>query len=94
MRLVFGTAGGVGRPIHRQCELSLPASQYRAWRGATYANLTFRPDNNLLAFDSAKGIYTVRTKSLANCSATSLHKQLWIKGGINPSFSSGTDRRG
>lgn len=94
VRLVFGTARGVGQPIRRQCELSLPAAQYRAWQGATYANLTFRPDGNLLAFDSHKGIYKVTTRSLTGCSARTLHKQLWIRHGTNPSFSTAADRRG
>jgi hypothetical protein len=93
VRLVFGTASGPGRPITRQCSISLPARQYRAWQGAWYANLSFRPDGNLLAFDSARGIYKVHTRNLAGCTATSLHRQLWIRGGINPSFSPAADRR-
>ena len=94
VRLVFGTATGPGQPITKRCSLTLPASQYSAWQGATYANLSFRPDGNVLAFDSATGIYKVNTKTLAGCTASSLHKQLWIKDGINPSFSPAADTRG
>ena len=94
VRLVFGTAGGPGQAIHRQCSLGLPASQYNAWEGATYANLSFSPNGKVLAFDSGAGIYKVHTGVLAGCTATSLNKQLWIKGGTNPSFSPAADRRG
>lgn len=94
VRLVFGTSSGPGHTITRQCSLTMPAAQYTAWMGATYANLSFRPDGNVLAFDSGAGIYKVNTRSLAGCSATSLHKTLWIKGGINPSFSPAADTRG
>jgi hypothetical protein len=94
VRLVLGTAAGPGQPITRQCSLALPVAQYKAWLGATYANLSFRPDGNVLAFDSASGIYKVNTRSLTGCTATSLNKKLWIKGGINPSFSPATDTKG
>lgn len=93
VRLVFGTANGPGQPITKRCSLALPATQYNAWQGATYANLSFRPDGNVLAFDSATGIYKVSTKTLAGCTSSSLNKQLWIKGGINPSFSPAADTR-
>jgi hypothetical protein len=94
VRLVFGTASGPGQPITRRCSLGLPISQYNAWNGATYANLSFRPDGNILAFDSSTGIYKVHTGVLAGCNATTLNRQLWIKGGINPSFSPAADTRG
>jgi hypothetical protein len=93
VRLVFGTARGPARPITRQCSITLPAAQYRMWNGATYANLSFRPDGNVLAFDSNAGIYKVNTRSLAGCSARSLNKKMWIRGGINPSFSPAADTR-
>lgn len=94
VRLVLGTSTGPNAPITRQCSIPLPASQYSAWNGTDYANLTFRPDGKVLAFDSQVGIFTVHTGALAGCTATSLNKQLWIRGGINPSFSTGTDTRG
>jgi hypothetical protein len=93
VRLVFGTARGPARPITRRCSLTLPAAQYRAWDGAMNANLSFRPDGNVLAFDSNAGIFKVNTRSLAGCSARSLNKKLWIKGGIDPSFSPAADTR-
>lgn len=93
VRLVFGTSSGPGHTITRRCSLTLPAAQYKAWRGATYSNLSFRPDGNILAFDSATGIYKVNTRSLTGCTATSLSKKLWIKGGANPSFSPAADTR-
>jgi hypothetical protein len=93
VRLVFGTSRGPGHPITRRCSLGLPVSQYKAWQGATYANLSFRPDGKILAFDSATGIFKVQTRSLVGCSPRSLKRQLWIKGGINPSFSPAADRR-
>jgi hypothetical protein len=94
VRLVLGASGGAGQPITRRCSINLPVSQYTAWEGATYANLSFRPDGNILAFDSATGIYKVHTRSLVGCTATSLGRQLWIRGGINPSFSPAADHRG
>jgi hypothetical protein len=94
VRLIFGTARGPGHAITRQCALTLPARQYRAWDGATYANLSFRPDGNVLAFDSNAGIYKVNTRGLSGCTAKSLNMKMWIKGGINPSFSPAADARG
>lgn len=93
VRLILATAAGPGRAITRQCSLPLPAAQYTAWQGATYANLSFRPDGNLLAFDSTTGIYKLNTRSLTGCTTTSLNKKLWIKGGTNPSFSPAADTR-
>jgi hypothetical protein len=94
VKLVFGTSTGPMDAITRQCAISLPATQYSNWGGATYTNLTFRSDGKVLAFDSQAGIYKVNTSNLAGCTATTLNKQLWIKGGINPSFSPATDTRG
>jgi hypothetical protein len=94
VRLVLGTSSGPNGPITRQCSIGLPTSQYNQWNGTDYANLSFRPDGKVLAFDSQVGIYRVNTSVLAGCTATSLHKQLWIRGGINPSFSPAVDNRG
>ena len=94
VKLVLGTSTGTTGPITRRCAISLPTAQYGNWHGTDYANLSFRPDGNLLAFDSQVGIFTVHTGVLAGCTATSLGKQLWIKGGRNPSFSPATDTRG
>ncbi|HKC26569.1 MAG TPA: hypothetical protein VKB75_01030 [Jatrophihabitans sp.] len=94
VRLVFGTSAGPAQPITRRCSIALPVSQYSSWNGATYSNLTFRPDGRVLAFDSATGIYKVNTTTLSGCTATTLNRQLWIKGGVNPSFSPAADTRG
>jgi hypothetical protein len=94
VKLVLGTSSGPSAAITEQCSISLPTAQYGNWFGSDYANLTFRPDGKVLAFDSQVGIYTVNTSTLAGCTATSLNKQLWIRGGINPSFSPATDTRG
>ena len=93
VKLVLATSGGPTGAITRQCAISLPASQYGNWNGSDYANLTFRPDGNLLAFDSQAGIFKVHTTSLAGCTAASLNKQMWIRGAVNPSFSPATDTR-
>ncbi|HET6876004.1 MAG TPA: hypothetical protein VFH38_00590 [Jatrophihabitans sp.] len=89
VRLVFGTAAGPGRPVKTRCAISLPPNLYAAsnWRGTTPAVLSFRPDGNLLAWDAGNGIWTARTRSLAACTKTSLHAQLWIRGGGYPYFS-------
>lgn len=94
VRLVLGTSSGPTAQITRRCSIPLPTTQYDQWRGTDYANLSFRPDGNVLAFDSRVGIFTVHTSVLAGCTATSLNKQLWIRGGLNPSFSPATDTRG
>ena len=94
VKLVLGTSSGPTAAITRQCSISLPVTQYTNWLGSDYANLTFRPDGKVLAFDSQAGIYKVNTSVLAGCTATSLNRQMWIRGGINPSFSPATDTRG
>jgi hypothetical protein len=92
--LVFGTSRGPAAAITRRCSISLPVAQFDTWGSTDYTNLTFRADGNLLAFDTKVGIYTVRTGSLVGCTATSLHRTLWISGAVNPSFSAGPDTRG
>jgi hypothetical protein len=94
VRLVLATSAGPGQPITRQCSVALNASSYADWYGVQYANLSFRPDGNLLVWDSPVGIFKASTGALAGCTATTLNKQLWIRGGINPSFSPATDTRG
>jgi hypothetical protein len=94
VKLVLGTSSGPTAAITKQCSIPLPAAQYNNWLGADYANLTFRPDGKVLAFDSQAGIYKVTTGVLAGCTAASLNRQLWIRGGINPSFSPAADTRG
>jgi hypothetical protein len=93
VKLVFGSSGGPNLPITKQCAISLPTTQFNNWHGTDYTNLTFRPDGKVLAFDTQVGIFKVNTSNLIGCTATSLNKQLWIRGGINPSFSAGTDTR-
>jgi hypothetical protein len=92
--LVFGTSTGPTGAITRQCSIRLPVTQFNSWGRTDYTNLTFRADGNVLAFDTQAGIFTVRTGSLVGCTATSLNKKLWISGGLNPSFSAGSDTRG
>lgn len=96
VRLVFGTSAGPGQPITRRCSIGLPLAQFASpgWYSTDYTNLTFRPDGRILAFDTSTGIYKVHTGVLAGCSASTLNRQLWIRGGINPSFSPAADRRG
>lgn len=94
VRLVFGTSAGPGQPITRRCSVGLSPAQYNSWNGTSYANLSFRPDGNILAWDSPVGIFKAHTSVLAGCTATSLNRSLWIKGGINPSFSPAADTRG
>lgn len=94
VRIVFGTSAGPGQVINRQCAVALKASSYTDWYGSDYSNLSFRPDGKVLVWDSPVGIYKAKTGSLANCSASTLDKQLWIKGGLNPSFSPAADSRG
>jgi hypothetical protein len=92
--LVFGTSAGRDASITRQCAIDLPSSEFSAWAGTSYTNLAFRPDGKVLAFDTQAGIYKVKTGNLVGCTASTLAKQLWIPGAVNPSFSAGTDTRG
>ena len=94
VKLVLGTSAGPGQPITRQCSVALNASSYADWYGVQYANLSFRPDGKVLVWDSPVGIFKANTGVLAGCTATTLNKQLWIRGGINPSFSPAQDTRG
>ena len=94
VKLVFGTSSGRTGTITRQCAISLPTAQFGNWGGSDHTNLSFRTDGKVLAFDTQAGIYKVNTSHLRGCTATSLNKTLWIKGGSNPSFSAGTDTRG
>lgn len=93
VKLVFGTSAGRTSPITRRCAISLPTTQFSSWGSTDYTNLTFRPDGKVLAFDTQAGIFKVNTGNLVGCTATTLNKQLWIRGGTNPSFSAGTDTR-
>jgi hypothetical protein len=94
VRLVLGTSAGPGQPLTRACSVALNASSYGDWYGTAYANLSFRPDGKVLVWDSPVGIFKANTAVLAGCTATTLNKQLWIRGGINPSFSPAADTRG
>lgn len=91
--LVFATSGGPGTRITRQCTVSLPARLYRNWYGTSSVGLSFRADGNVLAWDAQNGIWAGHTRNLRSCSATSVRKHLWIRGGGDPYFSPATDRR-
>lgn len=91
--MVFATAAGPGKPLTRQCAISLPTRLYRAWHGTAGVGMSFRADGGVLAWDAQNGIWRATTRSLRSCSAASLQPRLWIRGATDPYFSPASDQR-
>jgi hypothetical protein len=85
VKLLLGTAAGVGKKVTVKCRIAIPARTYKAWYGTSTVSMSFAPDGSRLVFDAPGGSWRAMTSHLGNCG--SVHAHLWKRNVFDVSFS-------